>query len=166
MRDTHRIETPKIVETASQLTANIHVIVTWEEIQNVMGPTLQELIAEVQKQGLEITGPWFTHHFRRPTDTFDFDVCIPVSAPISPAGRVKPDEWPAMKVARTVYQGPYEGLAEAWGEFCEWLETSENLPQDHTTAQDLWERYLTGPESSDDPTSWRTELNRPLVDRT
>jgi len=28
---------------------------------------------------------------------------------------------------------------------------------------DLWERYLTGPESNPDPATWRTELNRPLL---
>lgn len=32
----------------------------------------------------------------------------------------------------------------------------------HTPAEDLWERYAAGPESSPDPATWRTELIRPL----
>ena len=28
---------------------------------------------------------------------------------------------------------------------------------------EVWERYVAGPESSPDPTAWRTELNRPLT---
>ena len=74
------------------------------------------------------------------------------------AGRVQPSQWPAIKVARTVYNGPYEGLGEAWGEFIDWIENNG-----HTPAPDLWECYLVGPESSPDPADWRTELNRPLT---
>ena len=62
-----------------------------------------------------------------------------------------------MSVARAVYQGRYEGLAAAWGEFLAWVEAGG-----HPRAPDLWERYLVGPETSPDPTNWRTELNRPL----
>ena len=63
-----------------------------------------------------------------------------------------------MKVARTVYQGGYEGLGGAWGELMRWIEA-----QGHTAATDLWECYLAGPESGPDPSAWRTELNRPLI---
>jgi hypothetical protein len=30
------------------------------------------------------------------------------------------------------------------------------------TADDLWELYSVGPQSSPDPATWRTELNKPL----
>jgi effector-binding domain-containing protein len=63
-----------------------------------------------------------------------------------------------MTVARTVYHGDYEGLPVAWAEFKEWIEANG-----HSCAVDLWERYLVGPESSDNPADWRTELNRPLA---
>ena len=153
------LETPQITQTTAQLTAIIHVTVPREEIQNVMGPGLHELMAAIAAQGIAPTGPWFTHHLRRPTDTFDFEISVPVSAPVAAAGRVQPGEWPAMKVARTIYHGPYEGLGEAWGEFIDWIEA-----HGHTPAPDLWERYLAGPESSPDPAKWRTELNRPLLE--
>lgn len=48
-------------------------------------------------------------------DTFDFEVGVPVAAPVAAAGRVKPGELPAATVARTVYHGDYSGLGEAWG---------------------------------------------------
>ncbi len=152
------LEPPQIIQTTAQLTAIIHVIVPREEIQKVMGPGIQELLATIAAQGIAPAGPWFTHHLRRPTDTFDFEISIPVAAPVAAAGRVQPSQWPAMKVARTVYHGAYEGLGEAWGEFIEWIETNG-----HTPAPDLWECYLAGPESSPDPADWRTELNRPLT---
>lgn len=65
---------------------------------------------------------------------------------------------PAVKVARTVYIGPYEGLAGAWGKFCAWIQANG-----HTRREDLWGCYLVGPESSPDPADRRTELNRLLV---
>lgn len=33
-----------------------------------------------------------------------------------------------------------------------------------TIVNSLWECYLTGPASSPDPSTWRTELNKPLTD--
>ncbi len=62
-----------------------------------------------------------------------------------------------MRVARSVYRGPYEGLGPAWGELDAWIRANEHKP-----APDLWEVYVAGPESSADPATWRTELSRPL----
>jgi effector-binding domain-containing protein len=83
---------------------------------------------------------------------------VPVLAPVSPVGRVKPGRLPAVRAARTVYRGPYEGLGPAWGEFDAWI-----AAQGHTPAPALWECYVAGPESSPDPAAWRTEFNRPLA---
>jgi hypothetical protein len=33
----------------------------------------------------------------------------------------------------------------------------------HKPAANLWECYVAGPESSSDPATWRTELNRILT---
>lgn len=152
------IEDPQIVQTETQHTAALHLTIPCSEMRTVMGPGIAEVVAAVKAQGIEITGPLFTHHLIRPVETFDFEICFPVASPISPAGRVEPSQWPAMKVARTVYHGPYDGLPAAWGQFQSWI-TSQNLSQ----GTDLWERYLIGPHTSPDPATWRTELNRPLA---
>jgi effector-binding domain-containing protein len=153
------LDTPQITRTSPRETAVIHVTVPRADIQKVMGPGIEELMSTVSAQGVGPAGSWFTHHLREPTDTFDFEISVPVTAPVAPRGRVEPGEWPAMKVARAVYRGPYEGLAGAWGEFDAWLKASGRV-----AAADLWEVYVAGPESGDDPANWRTELNRPLVD--
>lgn len=153
------LEQPEIVQTAKQHTAILHLTVPAAEIRNVMGPGLSEVKAAVAAQNIAITGAWFTHHLHRPTGTFDFEICVPVASPISPAGRVVPSQWSAMKVARAIYRGSYEKLGEAWGEFDAWI-----AAQRHTPAVDLWERYLVAPDTSSDPAAWSTELNRPLTD--
>lgn len=152
------LDKPQIAQTAAQATAVIRLTIPRAEIQHVMGPGYREVMAAVAAQGIAPVGPWFTHHLRMDPDTFDFEICVPVAAPISAAGRVKPGELRAATVARTVYHGPYEGLPAAWGEFMAWI-----AAQGHTPAPDLWERYVAGPESSPDPAVWRTELNRPLI---
>lgn len=153
------LDTPHIIQTADQLTAIIHLTVPRDEIQDVMMPGLKELKAAVAAQGIEVVGPWFTHHLKMEPDVFDFEICLPVSTPVAAAGRMRPSHWPAMKVARTVYHGSFEGLGDAWSEFMDWIEA-----QGHNEAEDLWERYLAGPEASPNPADWRTELSRPLLD--
>jgi effector-binding domain-containing protein len=152
------IDAPQIAESEDRATACISLVVPRTEIQAVMGPAIGEIYAALAAQGIAPAGPWFTHHRRRPTDTFDFDVCVPVASPVAAAGRVQPGRLAAARVARTVYHGPYQGLAAAWGEFRAWIEANG-----HTPRVDLWECYLVGPESTDDPAAWRTELNQPLA---
>lgn len=152
------LDKPEIVQTEAQPAAVIRLTIPREEIGTVMGPAMGEVMGAVAAAGLAPTGPMFSHHFKMSPGVFDFEVGVPVSAPITASGRVQPSQLPAAKVARTVYRGPYEGLGEAWGEFKDWIET-ENLPQ----APNLWERYLTGPESGPDSSTWSTELNQPLT---
>ncbi|HWY99548.1 MAG TPA: GyrI-like domain-containing protein [Edaphobacter sp.] len=153
------IDTPQITQTAGLLTAFVHLTVPREDIRKVMGPGLDEVKAAIAAQGIATTGPWFTHHLRIEPGIFDFEICVPVAAPIDPVGRVKAGQWPATTVARTIFHGNYEGLGAAWGEFDAWI-----AAKGYTPRPDLWECYVVGPESGTDPSGWRTELNRPLAD--
>ncbi|MGZ5818640.1 MAG: GyrI-like domain-containing protein [Burkholderiaceae bacterium] len=152
------IDTPQITQTVAQLTAVIHLTIPRDEIRHVMGPGLKELMSTIVEQGIAPAGPWFSHHLKKPSEIFDFEISVPVSAPVTAAGRVKPSRLPAAKVARTIYHGHYEGLGDAWGELMAWVKTNG-----HTPAENLWECYVTDPASNPDPATWRTELNCPLI---
>jgi len=152
------LDKPEIARTIVQPAAIIRITVPRNEIQNVMGPGYSELMDTIAAQGVAPAGPWFTHHLRMDPEIFDFEIGVPISAPISTAGRVVAGELPAATVARTVYHGDYEGLGAAWAEFDAWISA-----EGHTTSPNLWERYVAGPESNPDPATWRTELNRPLA---
>ncbi|MEJ7811746.1 MAG: GyrI-like domain-containing protein [Gemmatimonadaceae bacterium] len=152
------IEPPQITQTAGQLAAVIRLTIPRAEIRNVMGPGIGELMATVAAQGIGPAGPWFSHHLGMHPETFDFEIGVPVTAPVTASGRVTAGALPAATVARTVYHGGYEGLGAAWGDLDRWVSA-----QGHTVGPDLWESYVAGPESSSDPTTWRTELNRPLA---
>lgn len=151
------LEQPRIIQTEAQKAAVIHLTIPRNRIQEEMAPGYKELMSTLQEQGITPTGPWFSHHFRMDPDVFDFEIGVPVLADVTPAGRVKPGQLPAARVARTTYRGGYEGLGPAWGEFDAWLKQ-----EGHAAAGDLWEVYAAGPETGPDSSTYRTELNRPL----
>jgi len=157
--DSTRLTTPEIVATAEQPTAVIALCVPRAGIERHMGPAIAEVLAALAAQGVAPAGPVFTRHARRPSDTFDFEVGVPVAAAVTPAGRVVMSRLPACRVARCEYRGGYEGLGAAWGALIGWI-SAQGLAQQES----LWECYLAGPESGADPAAWRTQLNRPLRD--
>ncbi len=153
------IDAPEITQTTATLTAIIPLTIPRDKIREVMGPGIEEVMGAVRAQGIGPAGPWFTHHRKMDPATFDFEISVPVTAPVAAVGRVKPGQWPATRVARTIYHGPYEGLGAAWGKFNAWIAASG-----YTPGPSLWERYVAGPESGSDPAQWRTELSRPVID--
>ena len=152
------IDAPEITETREQATAVIRLRIPREEIKDVMGPGFAELMGTLAAQNITPTGPAFSHHFRIEPGYFDFELGVPVSAPVTPVGRVLASRIPRVATARTIHRGPYEGLADAWEEFDSWI-----FSQGHVTAPDLWEHYLVGPESESDPSDWQTMLEHPLA---
>jgi effector-binding domain-containing protein len=152
------LEKPQLAVTDERQTAVIHLTIPRAEISHVMGPAIAEVMTTLTAQNVAPTGPCFSYHLRRPTDTFDFEVGFPVSTPVKACGRVKMSKLPAARIAHTVYRGGYEGLGAAWGEFLAWIEAEGLIAKDG-----LWESYASGPESSPDPEKWHTELNCPLA---
>ena len=152
------IAPPETTGTGAQQIVFIRLTIPREEMRNAMGPALGEIHAALAAQTISPAGPWFTHHLRMDPAVFDFEVCVPVSALVSPTGRVEAGEKPPLSVVRTIYTGPCEQLGAAWGEFDAWIAANG-----HAVRGDLYETYAAGPESGPDPASWRTELSRPLL---
>jgi effector-binding domain-containing protein len=151
------ISIPQIFQTEAEPAAVIHLTVPRSEMRKVFGPAVGELMAALAEQGVKPSSAVFAHHLKMSPDTFDFELGVKVVTSVKATGRVKPGELPATKVARTIYSGPYEGLPSAWGEFDTWMKANG-----HEKAENLWELYSVGPQSTPDPANWRTELNRPI----
>ncbi len=152
------LSTPEIIQTSAQEAAVIRLTIPRSDMPKHFGPAVAELLKALADQNVEPVGAVFAHHLKMTADTFDFELGVKVSGPVKAAGRVRPGQLPAAKVARAIYSGPYEGLPSAWGEFNAWMNANG-----HKQAEDLWELYSIGPHSTPDPASWRTELNRPLT---
>lgn len=153
------IDTPQKSRFDEKRVVRIHLLTPRNEIQRAMGEAIYEITAAMQAQGVPPTGPWFAHHHRRPTDTFDFDVCFPVGSALETTGRLENVVLPAVDVMRTVYHGHYEGLITAWPEFMRQLDASGLKIR-----PDVFEVYLVGPSQTSDPKAWQTGLNCPLAE--
>lgn len=152
------IDTPQIIDIdPARATAVLRIHCPREELPCTMGRGVRELLDRIKAQGAQLMGPLFTHHLRRPTDSFDCEVGVAVSQPVQPAGRMRPGQWPAMRAARTLYRGHYEELPQAWLALRVWA-----AQQGLSATGELWECYITGPEIGSDPSAWRTELYLPL----
>ncbi len=157
------IESPHIVDTEERTAAVIHLKVARPDLPKVVPAAIAELHRAISAQGTSTQGPFFMHHVTMPADDFDVEAGFPVAEQIAPSGRVRPGSLPAAKVARTIYEGPYEGLYGAWDAFGRRLESDGLLDRARLKrAETLWESYLVGPETTSDPSKWRTELNLPL----
>lgn len=152
------IETPRITQLQPAPTAVIPLRIPREKMSEVFGPAIEEIMSTLAAQGISPAGSVFAHHFKMEPGFFDFELGVPVGRPIAASGRVEPGSRPAARVAQTVYQGPYDGLPDAWGKFHSWV-----VDNGHQYASDIWECYVDGPHSTPDPAKYRTELNRPLA---
>ena len=151
------IDTPHIVQSEAQIAAVIHLTIPREQIRHAMGPAIGDVLKVIATQGIGPSGPCFSYHYTITATTFDFDIGFPVRTPVKPTGHVKEGSLPSLRVARTIHRGPYTGLHDAWMQFKSWMAANS-----HTGAGPIWERYLSGPETSQNPADWQTELNCPI----
>ena len=142
-----------ITTTTALQAAVIRLKIKKEEIRTAMGPAMQELLALIPTGAITPAGRIFSHHFKTDAAHFDLEVGIPVSGAVKAGGRVATGTLPAKRVIRTIYQGGYEGLGSAWGEF-----DAQVKARGERTTGEFWEIYETGPESGPDAGKWRTEL--------
>ena len=151
------LEAFEVIDVPAQTTAVIRLRIPCEECPQHFGPAVQELFAELGRQGVAPAGPVFDHHLAIPDTHFDFEIGVPTSKPVTPGGRVIASERPALRAAKAVLVGGYEQLPDAWPEFMAWI-----ADQGIQTVTDFWQIFVKGPESGPDPATWRTELIRGL----
>ena len=148
------ISEPQVITTTARNTAVIHLLIPGRDMPQYMDPAIQEVLRTLADQGTAPSGPMFSYHHRRPSDTFDFELGFPVDQDITPTGRVVNGQLPAGRVVRAVYQGPYEGLAQAWPALRKWVQE-----QGHGEMGRFWESYQNNPNEVKSPDEYRTELN-------
>ena len=151
------LEGPQILDVPAVQVAVIHVRVPRTDIRATMIAGRKELYDTISEQGIAAASPFFTHHLVLDDAFFDFNLGVAVDPPVRASGRVEPGTLPGGTIARGVYLGPYEGLAQAWPEIDDWIAAQGRIPYD-----DLWEVYLTDPAHVPDPADYRTQLNRRL----
>ena len=78
----------QLLDVPARHAAVIRLNIPRTEIQRHMGPAMMEVMQTVQRLGVAPTGPMFSFHHTFELAYFDFEVGVPVAAPITPTGRV------------------------------------------------------------------------------
>ena len=153
------LEPPQILEVPAQTLAVIRLTIPRGEMMKRFDPTVRDVLAAMRAQAIGPAGPVTAHYFGIPGEVFDFELGFPTEQPILPTGQVYAAEQPAQKIIRTVYTGPFAGLPSAWGVF-----QNHIVAKGYRYATDFREAYLNDPSMISDPTGYRTELVRILLD--
>lgn len=127
-----------------------------------MGPWLSDAFGTVAQvlgqQGAGPAGPPFACFHAVADGVFAVEAGFPASRPVTDAGQVHASTLPGGPVAVTTFVGPYDDMGPAYDALQSWLD------EHHLRARsDMWEVYLTDPETEPDPSRWRTEVVAPYV---
>lgn len=107
--------------------------------------------------GVAPTGPAVGWYADMPTDTVDVAAGFPVPAAAVVDG-VELLTVPGGTAAVGTFQGPYDGLPDAWSKVAAWCREQDVQPRG-----DFWEEYVTEPSPGGDPEQNVTRLVSPLL---
>lgn len=141
-------------EVASMNAIALRVVATMTEMESAMGTAFGTIMPLA---GDKMAGPPFAIWYQWEGDTFEFDNCIPVTAPVKVSGDVRNISTYAGKVVMVSHTGSYESTQYSWETLMEYVEKNGL-----ETAGDPYEVYITNPGEEPDPSKWITELYWPV----
>lgn len=151
----------EIKELGDQPVLGVRFKTAMSEVGCHLGNSYGELFACLGKTGEFPAGPPFGlyHDDEYKEEDADVEACVPTVKLLPGEGNVKGYELSGAKVASTLHMGPYEQIGDTYQELMLWI--SE---QGYRPSVPCREVYLVGPEQSDDPAEYRTEVQCPIVE--
>ncbi len=147
---------PHIEHVGAWVSAGIRRTVPRAKLSDAFGPTYEEVGRLLGGAGVPVRGPAYAEYFGMPTDSVDVEIGFGIGEVVSVDG-LAVTEHPAVRAVVGTHVGPYEQLAEAYGELMPWLEL-----EGHELAPSMYELYLSEPD--EDPAKTVTKLVFPVVD--
>ena len=132
---------------------------TMEQFGEQMSQLFPMLAAEVERQGLQMSGVPFCHYlsYDQGTGISRYLCGIPVAAPGRNSGEFKARNYPGIKVVKAVHTGPYEGFIDSYGILMDYI-TDNEIP----VTMEAYEFYLSDPMEDPIQTRWKTLIAMPL----
>ena len=149
---------PELVTLQPACVAVVLETVRMRELPDFFGRVFHAVTTVAMDQGVEITGPPFAQYFGVPDETVEVAAGFPTARPVTPSHGVTPSELPGGRAGQLLHEGPYDGLAEAYGRLVGWL-----AEQDLRPGEVMWESYLNEPPA-DAGESARTLISWPVAD--
>jgi effector-binding domain-containing protein len=165
-----KISEPKLDDRAAQPYAGIRTKVHMSEMGGDLVPRLLgEVFDWLGAQGVAPAGaPFMRFHVIDMAASMDIELGVPVAAPVSGNGRIKPGVLPAGRYASLVYTGIANGI-DANRALIEWA-NANGIAWDRWDDPDgdafasRYESFLTDPADEPDPADWETEVAIKLAD--
>jgi effector-binding domain-containing protein len=131
------------------------------EIGRSIGEAYGKLFEYLGRTGEFPAGPPFClyHDEEYKEEGADVEACVPTAQLLPGEGEVKSSELPGGKMASTLHMGPFDRIGEAYRDLMLWI-----TEQGYSPAAPCREVYLVGPEQTDDPGEYRTEILCPVVE--
>ncbi|WP_166804901.1 GyrI-like domain-containing protein [Cryobacterium sp. Sr8] len=136
----------------------VHEVIPITAMVDYFGRAFTTSAAELGKQGAYPAGPAIALYHGKPTDIVDVTAGFPVEQPVTSTPEASVVTLPGGPAIQTVHTGSYDSMTGTYDELMAWV-----TEKDLTMSEDMWEEYLTGPESDPDPSTWTTRIVRPLA---
>ncbi len=136
----------------------MHAIVAQPRLTEFFGQAFTTVATELANQGEAPAGPPVALYRWESGSLLDVTAGFPVSGAVDETVSTKIAVIPGGDAVEAMHAGPYDSLAADYEEIAHWLKE-----HDLTAAPVMWEEYLVGPESEDDPERWLTRIVFPLV---
>lgn len=148
----------RLVQRPEQPTAVVREKVPMNELPEFFGRAFGAVMAAVQNQGVQLTGPPFGRYLSMPTETVDVEAGFPVSAPFTASAEVAAGTLPACQAFEATHTGPYDTLGITYDAIQERMKE-----QGFSPADSMWEYYLSDPATEPDPATWKTLVVWPVA---
>ncbi len=150
----------RVREVEAQPVLSIRAVVRVMELVGFFDEACKEVYEYLEREGVRPAGPplslWHSDPESNPGES-DIETCVPVERPVPPSGRMKAGELPAGRLAYTIHEGPYDNMGEAFDAVWRWMQSNGRKP-----AGPPRDVVLVGPNDTDDPTQYCTEIAWPL----
>ena len=148
-------------EVEPQLILSIRAVVPTLELVQFFEEASREMKAYLEQHGVRTTGPamslWHSAPGQIP-DASDIETCWPIGAPVPSTGRMQYRVLPAGLEAFTIHPGSYDNMGNAFDAVWQWIQQ-----QGHEMTGPPRDAMLVGPNDTDDPSAYRTEIVYPVA---
>lgn len=153
-----RAEEPAQVHCAAQPTAVVRETVAMAALTEFFSRAFGAVIAEAQRQNVQLAGPPFALYRGMPTETVDVEAGFPIAGGLADTGTVVTGTLPETDAFEAIHTGPYDTLGKTYSAVQDRIREAGKNPSDA-----MWEFYLNGPQTEPDPLKWQTKVVWPVL---
>jgi DNA gyrase inhibitor GyrI len=155
---------PPIQARAPQHYAAIPATVTMDGLSGAVDEAFPQLFGWLARHGIAPAGaPFIRYLVIDMAGELQLELAVPVAAPVTASGRVRPGTLPEGRYAVLRHTGPYDGLIASNGALQDWA-GARGVEFDawYTADGEAWrgraEHYLTNPAEEPDPAKWEVDV--------